>query len=91
MYIILTALCEKYILTFIFLIFVEMNVYFHNLTDYRLYVERINQINTKLGEMAAGRSKEYLERLKQLQEQMHVRIQVAGTSTHIYTEKGDHC
>lgn len=33
--------------------------------------------------MKAGRSMEYLERLKQLQEQMHVRIQVAGRSVSV--------
>ncbi|WAR19207.1 BM1LA-like protein [Mya arenaria] len=45
---------------------------------FRLYKERLAQIDTKLEEMRAGRSQEYLDRLAQLQEQMQVRTQVAG-------------
>lgn len=44
----------------------------------RLYKERLNQIDAKLEEMIAGRAAEYLEPLRQLQEQMHIRTQVAG-------------
>ncbi|KAH3846076.1 breast cancer metastasis-suppressor 1-like protein-A [Dreissena polymorpha] len=44
----------------------------------QLYKERLAQIDSKLEEMADGRSTEYLDRLSQLQEQMHVRTQVAG-------------
>lgn len=59
-----------------------MRIYFH--PNCRLYRERLNQINVKLEEMTAGRSIEYLERLRQLQEQMQVRTQVAGGFTHCF-------
>ena len=45
---------------------------------FRLYKERLAQIDAKLEEMGAGRSQEYLDRLTQLQEQMHIRTQVSG-------------
>lgn len=44
----------------------------------QLYKERLNQIESKLEEVAAGKAFEYLEPLNQLQEQMHVRTHVAG-------------
>lgn len=44
----------------------------------QLYKERLAQIDNKLEEMMAGRAQEYLEPLRQLQEQMHIRTHVAG-------------
>ena len=45
----------------------------------RLYKERLVQIDSKLEEVKGGRASEYLEPLQQLQEQMQIRTQVAGT------------
>ena len=45
----------------------------------RLYKERLAQIDSKLEEVRAGRASEYLDPLQQLQEQMQIRTQVAGT------------
>jgi len=62
---------------------------------FRLYKERLAQIDAKLEEMGAGRSQEYLDRLTQLQEQMHIRTQVSGMNNciHVYTNftKQVHC
>lgn len=52
---------------------------------FRLYRERLSQVNTKLGEVEAGRAAEYLEPLAVLLENMQVRTKVAGnfnTQTH---------
>ena len=46
--------------------------------SFRLYLERIAQIEAKLAEVKAGRAPEYLNPLAQLQESMRIRTQVAG-------------
>lgn len=45
---------------------------------YRLYRERLSQVNSKLAEVEAGRAAEYLEPLAVLLENMQVRTKVAG-------------
>lgn len=44
----------------------------------QLYQERIRQIETHLVDLKNGKSQEYLEPLKQLQDTMDRRVQVAG-------------
>ncbi|KAL5008267.1 hypothetical protein ScPMuIL_013848 [Solemya velum] len=44
----------------------------------QLYRERIQQVDSKLDEVKAGRAKEFLNPLAQLKQEMMVRIQVAG-------------
>ncbi|XP_053392312.1 breast cancer metastasis-suppressor 1-like protein-A [Mercenaria mercenaria] len=56
---------------------IELERQFSDIRE-QLYKERLNQIESKLEELHAGRAVEYLEPLRQLQEQMHVRTQVAG-------------
>lgn len=56
---------------------VELERQFSDIRE-QLYKERLNQIESKLEELRAGKAVEYLEPLGQLQEQMHVRTQVAG-------------
>ena len=46
--------------------------------SYRLYRERITQVDTKLGEVRSGRAQEYLQPLEELQENMRIRTEVAG-------------
>ncbi|KAL6105167.1 breast cancer metastasis-suppressor 1-like protein-A isoform X2 [Pungitius pungitius] len=50
---------------------------FGDLKD-QLYHERLSQVNSKLGEVEAGRASEYLEPLAVLLENMQVRTKVAG-------------
>ncbi|KAM9356468.1 breast cancer metastasis-suppressor 1-like protein-A [Pholidichthys leucotaenia] len=50
---------------------------FTDLKD-QLYRERLNQVNTKLAEVEAGRAAEYLEPLAVLLENIQVRTKVAG-------------
>uniref|UniRef100_A0A8C2XQQ1 Breast cancer metastasis-suppressor 1-like a n=1 Tax=Cyclopterus lumpus TaxID=8103 RepID=A0A8C2XQQ1_CYCLU len=50
---------------------------FTDLKD-QLYHERLSQVNSKLGEVEAGRAAEYLEPLAVLLENMQVRTKVAG-------------
>lgn len=45
---------------------------------YRLYRERITQIETKLSEVKLGRAQEYMVPLDELQENCRIRIEVAG-------------
>lgn len=51
----------------------------------RLYHERLSQVNSKLGEVEAGRAAEYLEPLAVLLENMQVRTKVAGKLGHADT------
>lgn len=44
----------------------------------QLYTERANQIEVKLEEVRAGRAPEYLQPLEDLQDNMRIRIEVAG-------------
>ncbi|XP_064464057.1 breast cancer metastasis-suppressor 1-like protein [Ornithodoros turicata] len=44
----------------------------------QLYLERANQIEAKLEEVRAGRAPEYLQPLEDLQDNMRIRIEVAG-------------
>lgn len=44
----------------------------------RLYFERAHQIEAKLEEVRAGRAPEYLQPLEDLQDNMRIRIEVAG-------------
>lgn len=44
----------------------------------KLYFERVNQIEAKLEEVRAGRAPEYLQPLEDLQDNMRIRIEVAG-------------
>lgn len=55
----------------------ELERQFLNIRE-QLYKERLHQIEVKLEEVAAGRAIEYLEPLRQLQEQMQIRAQVSG-------------
>ena len=48
------------------------------LTFFRLYKERMTQIELKLIEMKAGRAAEYLNPLSELQENMRISTEVAG-------------
>uniref|UniRef100_A0A3B3BZ49 BRMS1 like transcriptional repressor b n=1 Tax=Oryzias melastigma TaxID=30732 RepID=A0A3B3BZ49_ORYME len=50
---------------------------FTDLKD-QLYRERLNQVNSKLTEVEAGRATEYLDPLEVLRENMQVRTKVAG-------------
>uniref|UniRef100_A0A3P9L480 BRMS1 like transcriptional repressor b n=1 Tax=Oryzias latipes TaxID=8090 RepID=A0A3P9L480_ORYLA len=50
---------------------------FTDLKD-QLYRERLNQVNSKLAEVEAGRATEYLDPLEVLRENMQVRTKVAG-------------
>lgn len=47
---------------------------------YRLYKERLSQVDVKLQEVMAGCAQEYLEPLANLQENMQIRTKVAGTT-----------
>lgn len=46
--------------------------------SYRLYRERITQVDTKLGEVRVGKSEEYLIPLERLKENMKTKTEVAG-------------
>ncbi len=46
---------------------------------FRLYKERLAQVELKLEEVRAGKAHEYLNPLTELQENMKIRTQVAGT------------
>ena len=45
---------------------------------FRLYRERITQVKTKLEEVHSGIAKEYRQPLEELQDNMSIRIEVAG-------------
>lgn len=45
---------------------------------FRLYRERITQVETKLAEVKLGRAQEYLQPLEELQENCRIRTEVAG-------------
>lgn len=45
---------------------------------FRLYKERLSQVDAKLQEVIAGKAPEYLEPLAALQENMQIRTKVAG-------------
>lgn len=53
-----------------------MFVLFHIM--FRLYKERLSQVDIKLQEVMAGCAQEYLEPLANLQENMQIRTKVAG-------------
>ncbi|CAH1791671.1 unnamed protein product [Owenia fusiformis] len=55
----------------------ELERQFDNLKD-QLYTERLTQIESKLEEVRASRAPEYLQPLARLQEEMRIRITVAG-------------
>ncbi|XP_077996343.1 breast cancer metastasis-suppressor 1-like protein [Glandiceps talaboti] len=44
----------------------------------QLYMERLSQVEAKLIEVKAGQAEEYLKPLQELEENMHIRTQVAG-------------
>ncbi|XP_022203753.1 breast cancer metastasis-suppressor 1-like protein [Nilaparvata lugens] len=44
----------------------------------QLYRERMSQVEIKLGEVKVGKAQEYLQPLEELQENMRIRIEVAG-------------
>lgn len=44
----------------------------------QLYCERINQVDTQLTDIRAGRSQEYLGPLRRLEDNMRTRTEVAG-------------
>ncbi|XP_075233523.1 breast cancer metastasis-suppressor 1-like protein isoform X1 [Lycorma delicatula] len=44
----------------------------------QLYRERITQVEIKLGEVKVGKAQEYLQPLEELEENMKIRIEVAG-------------
>ena len=46
--------------------------------SFRLYKERLAQVEDKLEEVRAGKAGEYLNPLTELQENMKIRTQVAG-------------
>ncbi len=48
------------------------------MTLFRLYTERLSQVDLKLQEVIAGSAPEYLEPLATLQENMQIRTKVAG-------------
>lgn len=48
------------------------------LSLFRLYKERLSQVDIKLQEVMAGCAQEYLEPLANLQENMQIRTKVAG-------------
>lgn len=50
---------------------------------YRLYKERLSQVDIKLQEVMAGCAQEYLEPLANLQENMQIRTKVAGESDNV--------
>lgn len=47
---------------------------------FRLYKERLSQVDAKLQEVIAGKASEYLDPLANLQENMQIRTKVAGKS-----------
>lgn len=49
-----------------------------NFYNFRLYRERITQVDTKLGEVRVGKSEEYLVPLERLKENMKTKTEVAG-------------
>lgn len=49
---------------------------------FRLYKERLSQVDIKLQEVMAGCAQEYLEPLANLQENMQIRTKVAGGLFH---------
>lgn len=55
---------------------------------YRLYKERLSQVDAKLQEVIAGKAPEYLEPLAALQENMQIRTKVAGRMLFIGCESG---
>lgn len=57
-----------------------MFVLFHIM--FRLYKERLSQVDVKLQEVMAGCAQEYLEPLANLQENMQIRTKVAGGLFH---------
>jgi breast cancer metastasis-suppressor 1-like protein len=57
----------------------EMDFQIPNTLNFRLFRERMQQIEVKLEEVKAGRAQEYLSPLAQLQDNMRIRTQVAGT------------
>lgn len=52
-------------------------------SNYRLYKERMGQVDHKLEEVRAGRAAEYLNPLSQLQENMTIRTEVAGETRNL--------
>lgn len=56
----------------------------------QLYQERIKQIDSNLAEVRNGRSQEYLEPLKQLNDNMQNRIEVAGVLKRLRLENINH-
>lgn len=56
----------------------------------QLYHERIKQNEMQLNEVRNGRSQEYLEPLKQLEDQMQSRIEVAGVLKRLRLENINH-
>lgn len=52
-------------------------------SNYRLYKERMGQVDHKLEEVRAGRAVEYLNPLSQLQENMTIRTEVAGETRNL--------
>lgn len=53
-------------------------------SHYRLYKERMGQVDHKLEEVRAGRAAEYLNPLSQLQENMRIRTEVAGETRNLF-------
>lgn len=51
---------------------------------FRLYKERLSQVDIKLQEVMAGCAQEYLEPLANLQENMQIRTKVAGELKQYY-------
>lgn len=45
---------------------------------FRLYRERITQVELKLAEVKVGKAQEYLQPLEELEDNMRIRIEVAG-------------
>lgn len=57
-------------------------------SHYRLYKERMGQVDHKLEEVRAGRAAEYLNPLSQLQENMRIRTEVAGETRNLFFPLG---
>ena len=58
--------------------------------SFRLYKERLAQVEDKLEEVRAGKAGEYLNPLTELQENMKIRTQVAGKFFNHF-ERDDRC
>lgn len=72
---------SEMVITTTFPVYVYESFFFASYVPlFRLYKERLSQVDIKLQEVMAGCAQEYLEPLANLQENMQIRTKVAGRS-----------